>query len=308
MTTRASLGILVVAATLAGCASAPVTIHDVTEPYLQPALPLPGAGVALVFSGGAARGFAHAGVIKALEAHGLRPDLIVGSSAGSIVGALYASGLTAAELETALGRLDSSVFSEFALPGLGFLQSPLGLVRSHGLHQFMDREVRRHNMEEFPIRFAAVATDLQTGDLQVFNAGDAGLAVSASSAVPGIITPTKIRGRLYVDGQLSSPVPVSTARKLGARIVIAVDVVYPPEDAHLTSALRVLLQSFVISAYRLRQWEIAGADSVIVPDLGRTSGQWGFGDRERLIAAGEAATLKAMERLRPLFERRGDTK
>lgn len=308
MRTRAALGILLVAATLAGCASAPVTIHEVTEPYLQSAPPLPGAGVALVLSGGSARGFAHAGVIKALEANGLRPDLIVGSSAGSIVGALYASGLTAAELETALGRLDSSVFSEIALPGLGFLPSPLGLVRSHGLHQYMDREVRRHNMEEFPIRFAAVATDLQTGELQVFNAGDAGLAVSASSAVPGIITPTKIRGRLYVDGQLSSPVPVAAARKLGARIVIAVDVVYPPEDAHLTSALRVLFQSFVISAHRLKQWEIAAADSVIVPDLGRTSGQWSFGDRERLIGAGEAATLRVMDRLRPLFERRADTK
>ncbi|MEO5676566.1 MAG: patatin-like phospholipase family protein [Usitatibacter sp.] len=296
------------AALLAGCVSLQAAPEEVREPFYDPPTPLPGAGVALVLSGGSARGFAHAGVIKALEANGLRPDLVVGSSAGSLVGALYASGLTAAEVESALGRLDATVFADIAVPGLAFLPSPLGIVRSDGVHRFVDQEVRRHHMEDFPIRFAAVATDLQTGEPQIFNAGDVGRAVSASSAVPGIITPPRIRGRLYGDGQLSSPLPVSAARNLGARVVIAVDVIYPPEDAKLTGALRVVFQAFVISAYRLKQWEIAGADMAIVPDLGRTSGQWGFRDRERLIAAGEAATLKAMERLRPLFERRGDTK
>lgn len=261
-----------------------------------------------MLSGGSARGFAHAGVIKALEANGLRPDLIVGSSAGSVIGALYASGLSAAELEGALERLDATVFSEIAVPGLAFLPSPLGIVRSEGVHRFIDKEARQHHMEDFPIRFAAVATDLLTGEPEIFNAGDVGRAVSASSAVPGIITPPRIRGRLYGDGQLSSPLPVRTALALGARVVIAVDVIYPPEDAHLTSALRVLFQAFAITTYRLKQWEIAAADSVIVPDLGRTSGQWSFGDRERLIAAGEAATLKAMERLRPLFRRQSDGK
>ena len=291
------------AALLAGCVSLKASPDVIREPFYDPPAPLPGAGVALVLSGGSARGFAHAGVIKALEANGLRPDLIVGSSAGSIVGALYASGLTAAELGSALERLDATVFSEIAVPGLAFLPSPLGIVRSDGLHRYVDQEAKRHHMEDFPIRFAAVATDLQTGEPQVFNAGDVGHAVSASSAVPGIITPPRIRGRLYGDGQLSSPLPVRIARTLGARVVIAVDVIYPPEDARLTSTLGVLFQAFVITTYRLKEWEIAAADSVIVPDLGRTSGQWGFGDRERLIAAGEAATLKAMARLRPLFER-----
>ena len=294
---------MMTAATLAACFTAPPPVNEEMEPFFQPLAPLPGAGVALVLSGGSARGFAHAGVLKALEANGLRPDLIVGSSAGSVVGVLYASGLNAAELESALGRLDASVFSEIAMPGLPFLPSPLGIVRSEGLRRFIDREARAHRMEDFPIRFAAVATDLLTGQPQIFNAGDAGRAVSASSAVPGIITPLLIRGRLYGDGQLSSPLPVAAARALGARIVIAVDVVYPPDHAHLTSAMGVLFQAFVISAHRLKQWEIAAADSVIAPDLGRTTGQWSFGDRERLIAAGEAATLKALDRLRPLFTR-----
>jgi NTE family protein len=301
---RRVLALAWIAALVGGCAAAPRFNHVVTEPYQQSPTPLPGAGIALVLSGGSARGYAHAGVIKALEANGLRPDLIVGSSAGSIVGALYASGLTAAELEDALSRLDSSTFSDIAMPGIGFLASPLGIVKSDGLHRFVDQEVRRHNMEDFPIRFAAVATDLVTGEAKIFNAGDAGYAVSASSAVPGIIAPTEIRGRLYVDGQLSSPLPVAAARELGARIVIAVDVIYPPEHARVTSTLRVLLQSFVISAYRLKQWEATAADSLIIPDLGATSGQWSFRDRGRLIAAGEAATVDALYRLRPLFERR----
>lgn len=306
MNRRRLLALALASAFIGGCATAPRFSHVITEPYRKPPSPLPGAGVALVLSGGSARGYAHAGVIRALEANGLRPDLIVGSSAGSIVGALYASGLTATELEEALGRLDSSAFSDIAMPGLGFLASPLGVVRSDGLHRFVDQEVRRHNIEEFPIRFAAVATDLATGEAQVFNAGDAGYAVSASCAVPGLIAPTEIRGRLYVDGQLSSPMPVTAARELGARIVIAVDVIYPPEHARVTSTLRVLFQSFVISAFRLKQWEATGADSLIIPDLGTTSGQWSFRDRGRLVAAGEAATLAALERLRPLFERRLD--
>ena len=100
---------------------------------------------------------------------------------------------------------------------------------------------------------------------------------------------------------MSSPLPVEVARRLGARVVVAVDVIYPPEDARLTSALRVLFQAFTISVYRLKQLELAGADFVIVPEMGSTASQWGFGERERLVAAGEKAALRQIERLRPLF-------
>ena len=258
-------------------------------------------GVALVLSGGAARGFAHVGVIKALEAGGLKPDLIVGTSAGSIVGALYASGLKGAEIESALDRMGVSTFSDFSLPGLGIVPGSLGVFRGDELHRFIDREVRHHRIEDFPVRFAAVATDLATGEPSIFNAGDVGRAVSASSAVPGLIAPARIRGRLYGDGQISSPVPVEAARKLGARKVIAVDVIYPPGDAALTSSMRVVFQAFAIAAYRIKQFEIEKADALIAPDLGRTSGQWSFGDRARLISAGEEATLRALPRLRALF-------
>ena len=140
---------LALAAAVSGCAATPVQDDDANAPTFAAPAALPGRGVALVLSGGAARGYAHAGVLKALEANGLRPDLIVGTSAGSIVGALYASGLTAAELEGALGRLDESTFLDLAPPGLAFLPSPLGLARSEGLQRFITREARRHRMEEF---------------------------------------------------------------------------------------------------------------------------------------------------------------
>lgn len=292
---------LALAAAVAGCGTTPVQGDDANAPSFAAPAPLPGRGVALVLSGGAARGYAHAGVLKALEANGLRPDLIVGTSAGSIVGALYASGLTAAELEGALQRLDASTFLDLAPPGLPFLPSPLGLARSEGLQRFIATEARRQRMEEFPIRFAAVATDLHNGEPQVFNAGDVARAVSASSAMPGLLTPVRVRGRLYGDGQLSSPLAVTAARSLGARVVIAVDVIYPPKDSRLDSTLGMLFQGFLIAVHRLKEWEIASADSVIIPDLGSTSGQWSFDERERLIAAGEAATKAAMERLRGLF-------
>lgn len=296
----ASLAIIALAG---GCATFQPAPPSGADPrWIEPTpFPPDSARVALVLSGGAARGFAHVGVIKALEAHGLRPDLIVGSSAGSVIGALYASGLSAAELELAVSRMDGSVFQDLSLPGFGLIPGSLGILRGDGLHRFVDGESRRHHIEDFPIRFAAVATDLNSGEPAVFNAGDVGRAVSASSAVPGLIAPAEIGGRLYGDGQLSSPVPVEAARKLGARTVIAVDVVYPPEDARLTSSMRVVFQAFAISAYRIKQYEIGQADALIAPDLGRTSGQWSFGERDRLIAAGERAALQAIERLRPFF-------
>ena len=259
--------------------------------------------IALVLSGGAARGFAHIGVIKVLEANGLKPDIIVGSSAGSIVGALYASGLTAAELESSLAQLDTSAFTDFVIPGLGFLPGELGFVRGEKLHRFIDARLKTHRIQDFPIRFAAVATDLNSGKAVAFNSGDAGMAVVASSAVPGVIMPVEIDRRRYGDGQIASPLPVGTARVLGAKTVIAVDVVYPPDHAFLYSAVGVLFQAFTISVHQLKMAEATQADLVITPDLGVTSGQMTFGDRERLIAVGEQAAIKMLPEIRAAFAR-----
>jgi len=198
-------------------------------------------------------------------------------------------------------KLDAWAFSDWAMPGIGFLESPLGLLKGEGLHRFVDDQARVHAIEDFPIRFGAVTTDLVTGEVVVFNSGDVGLAVHASSAVPGLLSPAKVVGRLYGDCQISSPLPVNSARLLGAKRIIAVDVIYPPADAGLTSSLRVVFQAFAISTYRLKEFEAAGADVVIAPQLPRTSGQLGFKDRQQLIAAGEQATREMLPHIRPLF-------
>ncbi len=228
---------------------------------------------------------------------------MVGCSAGSIVGGLYASGLTIPELNRVIERLGSSAFEDWAMPGLGFLASPLGLLRGEGLHAFVDENLKHHLIEQFPIRFAAVATNLATGEVAIFNAGDAGMAVRASSAVPGVITPAKIAGNLYGDCQISSPLPVDAARRMGADKVIAVDVIYPPDDARLTSVMRVLFQSATISTYRLKELERARADVVISPELPHTSGQLTFADRTRIVEAGESAARAALDPVRKAFQR-----
>ena len=298
-------GGLLAAVMLASCASIPPPNRTYEPRFVAPtAAELARGGVALVLSGGAARGYAHVGVIKVLEAHGMRPDLVVGSSAGSIVGALYASGLGARELEIALGELGPAQFNDIELRGFGLLPGTMGLVRGDKLHRYIDDRVKRHRIEEFPMRFAAVATDLASGETQIFNAGDVGAAVVASSAVPGIVSPALIGGRLYSDGQLSSPLPVEVARRLGATAIIAIDVIYPPQDANPRTAIGVLFQAFTITVSRLRETELARADVVIAPQIERAAVQLRFRDRERLIAAGEKAAAEAIPRLRPYFDGR----
>ncbi len=290
---------------LGGCATFQPPMQADHPPAKVAAKPFPPGmvPVALVLSGGAARGFAHVGVIKVLEQYGLKPDIIVGTSAGSIVGALYASGLTAVELEDAVAQMDSAMFTDFVLPGLGFLPGEMGFIRGEKLRRFLDARLRTRHIEDFPIRFAAVATELATGKAIAFNAGDAGLAVLASSAVPGVIMPVTLDRKHYVDGQISSPLPVQAARELGAKVVIAVDVVYPPEDAFVYSAIGVLFQALTVSVHRLKEKERTSADLVIMPVIEKTSGQFTFADRQTLIAAGEKAALEMLLACRAAFAR-----
>ena len=181
--------------------------------------------VALVLSGGSARGFAHIGVIRVLEQMGIEPDLIVGTSAGSIVGAGYAAGMTANQLQDAARRFDKSLFMDIAFSnfGLPLIPNELGLIRGKRLQRFVDDLVAHRPIEALPRRLAITATDLQSGKTMLFTHGSAGLAVRASSSVPGLFAPPEIGGRVYVDGQVSSPLPILAARSLGADIVIAVD-------------------------------------------------------------------------------------
>ena len=292
---------------LAGCASRSLSTDTVSDvPRAGPMRPYATGRpvIALVLSGGSARGFAHIGVIRVLEQMGIEPDLIVATSAGSIVGAGYAAGLTADQLEDAAKRFDKGLFMDLAFPkiGLPFIPSELGFIRGERLQRFVDELVQLRPIESLPRRLAVAATDLQSGKTTLFTHGSTGLAVRASSSVPGLFAPPSIGGRLYVDGQVSSPLPVLAARALGADVVIAVDTTYPPDHADVTTTAGVLFQSFMIAGNRIKDAEVAAADMVLRPEI-KTSGQLGFEDRDWVIASGETAARARKDELLRLTKR-----
>ena len=246
--------------------------------------------VALVLGGGAARGFAHIGVIKVLEANDIVPDLIVGTSAGSLVGALYASGVDAFELQRLSLALDESTFADWTI-------GSRGLLKGEALAAYVNQQLKQQPIERLKRTLAIVATDLRSGEPIVFSRGDAGTAVRASSAVPGIFAPVKIADRDYVDGGLTHPVPVAIARRLGADVVLAVDISARPRNQEVGGTLDVLLQTFTIMGSRIGQYELAAADFVIRPAIGQIRGT-DFSARNIAILEGEKAALAVIPELR----------
>jgi NTE family protein len=255
-----------------------------------PAKPL----IALALGGGAAKGFAHIGVIKALEAQGIVPDIVVGTSAGSVVGAMYAAGKSGFELQTLAITLDESQVSDWSLPDRGVL-------KGDALAAFINKAVNNTTIEKLPKKFGAVATDLASGEPIVFRSGDTGAAVRASSSVPGVFQPVAIRGREYVDGGLVSPVPVRFAREMGATFVIAVDISNKPQMGKTKSSLDVLLQTFAIMGQSLNRSELPLADIVIRPDISQLASA-DFKTRHLAVLEGEKATALAMPALKDKLE------
>ena len=253
------------------------------------------ARIALVLGGGGCRGHGHIGVIRALENSGLKPDLVVGSSAGSLVGALYAAGMTADQIERYGQQLTSNLLRNWIFP-------KLGLFGGDAIRRFVVERVGPLRIESMPTRFAAVATDLRSGEIAIFDRGDLGLAVQASSSIPGLIEPVRVGERLYVDGNLAGPVPVRAARRLGARHVIAVDVSFPPEQADLDDPYDALYQAFSILTRRLALEELATADVAISPQLPKHN-DMGRVTLKALVEAGERSALAALPKLRQLFLR-----
>jgi len=253
--------------------------------------------IALALGGGAARGFAHVGVIKALEAQGIVPDIIVGTSAGSVVGALYAGGANGFELQKlALSMEDGSV-SDWVLPDRGF-------IRGEALQNFVNKALVNRPMNALPRKLAVVATELQTGEMTVLRSGDVGLAVRASSSVPGVFQPVRIGGREFVDGGLVSPVPAKVARDMGADLVIAVDISSKPKNAKVSSMIDVLLQTFTIMSTTVAQYQLGQADVVIRPDVGSIGGT-DFQSKHLAILEGEKAAAEKMEQIRAALAKIG---
>ena len=260
--------------------------------------------LAVVLGGGSARGFAHIGVVKGLEAHGIRPDLVVGCSAGSLVGAFWAAGFSGDRMEElALRVRDSEIID--VVQG----NAPRGMVTGQSLQNFVNQALRGRGIESFPTPFAAVATRYPAGDLAVLRSGDPGFAVRASCSIPGVFVPAAQGGQEYLDGGLISPVPVRTARQLGADVVVAVDVGgADPGGDQQGGLFEVLQRSFEIMSQSLRTNEVATADIAIRPDVGRISST-DFASRKVFIAAGFLAAQRLgpviLERLAAAPRRRG---
>jgi len=246
--------------------------------------------IALALGGGAAKGFAHVGVIKVLEANGIVPDLVVGTSAGSVVGALYAGGYGGYELQKIAFKLDESSVGDFTLPDRGFVKGEL-------LQDFINKSLSNRPIERLNKSFAAVATDLGTGEMVVFQRGNTGMAVRASSSVPGVFRPVLINHREYVDGGLVSPVPVKVARSLGADIVIAVDISAKPRYAKTDGLVNILLQTYAIMGHSMGKQELAAADVVIQPKIGAI-GSADFEQKHWAILEGERAAQEALPLIR----------
>lgn len=275
---------------LAGC----------TTPPPGPGAPVPPPAAAarkpvrigLALGGGAARGFAHVGVIAVLEEAGLKPQLVVGTSAGSLVAALYASGKTSAQLQQTALNMEEVAITDWMLPIFG-----RGMFRGDALARYVNDLVANRTLENMAIPLGIVATDLNSGQAVLFQRGDTGTAVRASSAVPAVFLPVKINGREYVDGGLVSPVPVRFARQMGADIVVAVDISSPPENNPAGDTLQILLQTFAIMGKSINQYELRDADVVVRPSLtGLKSAD--FSARQRAIDAGRAAMLAALPQLK----------
>jgi NTE family protein len=278
---------------MVGCATAPAPPKGETAP--APALEMPAPKpkrLGLALGGGGARGFAHVGVLQVLEEAGIKTDLVVGTSAGSLVGALHASGKTGAQLQRIAETMEESTITDWALPFLN-----RGVLRGEALARYVSNQTQGRKIEDLPIRLGIVATDLNLGEGVLFQRGDTATAVRASSAVPSVFLPVRINNRDYVDGGLVAPVPVRYAREMGAEVVLAIDISTTPEGSQAESMLQILLQTFNIMGKSIKALELKEADVVVRPSLGGVSSA-DFNARLRAIEAGRAAMLAALPALK----------
>lgn len=291
-------GLVSLLAVLAGCSvmstqpPSPPVIAPTPDPIpvIKPAPKPPRLGLAL--GGGAARGFAHIGVIQVLEENGIKVDLVAGTSAGSLLAALYASGKGGKELQALAESMDEGAITDWSFP-------LRGLIRGEALARYVRDKTGGKGIEQMVVPLGIVATDLSDGSAILFRSGDTGTAVRASSAVPAVFQPVKIGQREYVDGGLVSPVPVRFAREMGAQLIVAVDITSPPASDPLNDAFRMLLQTFAIMGRSINSFELREADIVIRPRLDGV-GSADFTARRRAIQSGREAAQAVL----PLLKQR----
>jgi NTE family protein len=253
--------------------------------------------VAVVLGGGAAKGFAHVGVLKVLEANRVPVHMVVGTSVGSLVGSLYAYGYPAYDLQKVAMGLEKAELADLTVPDNGF-------VKGEKLEAYVNQMVRGTTMEHLRTPFYAVATDIGSGQETVFGKGNTGSAVRASCAIPGIFRPVRIGDRTYVDGGLVSPVAVDAARRMGANVVIAVDITGDVDGSVPEGTLDTIFHSINVMYSKIAADQLSRADVVIRPKVGYiASGD--FTKRHEAILEGEKAAQEALPRIQSLLGKPG---
>jgi len=241
--------------------------------------------VALVLGGGGARGFAHVGVLRVLEQEGVPVDLIVGTSVGSLIGALYAADPRSFELEWKAFKIEKDDLFDFS-----FFSATTGPVKGEAIREFVRSSIRQRNVEDLRIPFVAIATDLVTGERVELDSGSIEDAVRASVSIPGIFTPATIGGRTLVDGGVVANLAVDVARERGADVVIASNITKDVVGREISDVVGITLQAIDIMLGRMAQQQLRAADIVISPDIGDV-GTMDFGQKKRCMQAGIEATL-----------------
>jgi NTE family protein len=280
-----SFCILITVILLCGASCAPKVV--------QP--PPKSAKIALVLGAGTSKGVAHIGVLKILESNKVPIHLIVGTSAGSFVGSLYAYGYNAYQLQQMAFSIGKGDIIDLTIPDNGF-------IKGEKLEEYINKLVMNTPMEKMRIPFYAVVTDIQNGKEVVFGRGNTGTAVRASCSIPGIFRPVKIAERMYVDGGVVSPVAVDAAKKLGANVVIAVDISSSIDSNQPENTIETILQTINIMYSKLVSTQLSKADVVITPRVGHIALS-DFSKRHKAILEGEKAALEVLPEILNLIAR-----
>jgi NTE family protein len=253
------------------------------------------AKIALVLGAGASKGFAHIGVLKVLESNKIPIHMVVGTSAGSFVGSLYAYGYNAFQLQKMAISIEKGDIADLSIPDNGFIKGEL-------LESYINRAVKNSSMEKLRIPFYAVATNIQNGQEVVFGTGNTGKAVRASCSIPGIFRPVKISGQMYVDGGVVSPVAVDAAKRMGGDVIIAVDISSDLDGRQPEGTIETILQSISIMYSKISNAQISKADVVIKPKVGYI-GSADFDKRHEAILEGEKAALEALPKIKAIIDK-----
>jgi NTE family protein len=266
------------------------------EPIKGEPSPKPLPKVALVLGGGAAKGFAHVGVIRALEKEKIPIDMIVGTSVGALVGAIYASERDSFQLEWLAYQVTKEDIFDFSI-----LYSKLGPVQGDKLEEFLKTKLKVKKLEDLELPLYPVATDLMTGETVTLMKGSLARAVRASSAIPGVFVPVQFAGRTLIDGGVTNNLPIEIARQKGADIVVAVNLSQDVKNVQIDSVIDIILQSIDIMGKELLKYKRQGAEVLIEPQLGDV-GTMDFSQKKKCIEEGMKAARKALPQIQQKIE------